>query len=133
MLKPRYTSMSDLLAEHDSLCRGMDEMHPKDRTLPGFREKERQRALAEEQRQQAEAAQKEQQLTEERRQLTEVARPEQAHMSRYSNRDRALHSYKVLAGIIDEEIMPRDPGLLGTTRSEGAYRGDTERQIPKKF
>ena len=133
MLKPRYTSMKDLLEEHASLCRGMDEMHPKDRTLPGFRERERQRALAEDHRRQTESARQQQQLTEERRQLTETARPEAAHMSQYSDHQRALHSFKVLAGMIEEEIMPRDPGLLATTRSEAAYRRDPGRAIPKKF
>ncbi len=133
MLKPRYYNMKDLLEEHASLCRGMDEMHPKDRTLPGYYEKQRQEHLAEQHRQAAEQAKQQQMLSEENQRQAETPRAEQAHVSRYSSHDRALHSFKVLAGMIEEEIMPRDPGILSSTRSEGAYRRDTQREIPKKF
>ncbi len=133
MLKPRYNSMRDLLEEHALLCRGMDAMHPKDRTLPGFYEKERQTQLAEHAQAHAEGQRKQQVLTEEAHRQAQVARPERAHMSRYSNHENALHSFKVLAGMIVEEVMPRDPGLLATTRSEAAYRADTQRKIPKRF
>ena len=132
MLKPRYANMKDLLEDHASLCRGMDEMNPKDRTLPGLRAKQRQEAYDQEQQrlQERREQQHQQQLLEESQRA--VPRPEQARMSQYSSSSRALHSFKVLAGMIEEEIMPRDPGLLSTTRSEAAYRRDTTRQIPKK-
>ena len=133
MLKPRYHSMRDLLEEHASLCRGMDEMHPKDRTLPGWYEKQRQMQLAEQAQAYAERQEQARVLTEETQRQAQVARPEVAHMSRYSSHGRAVHSFKVLAGMIVEELMPRDPGLLATTRSEAAYRRDAQREIPKRF
>ena len=125
--------MKDLLEDHASLCRGMDEMHPKDRTLPGYYEKQRQEQLAEQQQQWVEQQKQQQMLAEDHQRQASTARPENAPMSRYSNQARALHSFKVLAGMIEEEIMPRDPGLLGSTRSERAYHRDTQREIPKKF
>ncbi len=133
MLKPRYHSMKDLLEEHASLCRGMDGMHPKDRTLPGFYENQRQLHLAEQYQREAEQRKQQQVLTEEARRQASTPRPEQARMSRYSSHDKALHSFKVLAGMIEEEVMPRDPGLLSSTRSERAYHYDTQRKIPKRF
>lgn len=133
MLKPRYHSMKELLEDHASLCRGMDEMNPKDRTLPGYYEKQRQIQLAEQRQAYAEKQKQQQLLTEEAQRQAEVPRPEQAHMSRYSSHAKALHSFKVLAGMIEEEIMPRDPGLLSSTRSERAYHHDTQRKIPQKF
>ena len=133
MLTPRYFSMKDLLEDHASLCRGMDGMNPRDRTLPAYQAE--QRALAERQQQQLqEDRQREQQvLTEQRQREQQVARPDAAHMSQYGSSSAAMHSFKVLAGMITEEVMPRDPGLLSTTRSEAAYRRDTAREIPKRY
>ena len=133
MLTPRYFSMKDLLEDHASMCRGMDGMNPRDRTLPAYQAE--QRAIAERQQQQLqEDRRREQQvLTENTERQRQVARPEVAHMSQYGSSSAAMHSFKVLAGMITEEVMPRDPGLMGTTRSEAAYRRDTARKIPKKF
>ena len=133
MLKPRYRSMKALLEDHASLCRGMDGMNPKDRTLPAWQEQQRHEA-EQRARQLQEARRQEQQvLTENAERQRQVARPDQAHMSRYGSSSAAMHSFKILAGMIEEEIMPRDPGLLSTTRSEAAYRRDTTRKIPDKY
>ena len=133
MLKPRYTSMRDLLEDHASLCRGMDGMNPRDRTLPAFQLAQREEAERRQYQLQEDRRREQQVLTENTERQRQVARPEVAHMSRYGSSSAAMHSFKVLAGMITEEVMPRDPGLMSSTRSEAAYRSDTARKIPKKF
>jgi hypothetical protein len=51
--------------------------------------------------------------------LTESQDP--AFMSRYRNKDSALQSYRVLAGLDEQVMMPRDPGVFGTTRFNEGY------------
>lgn len=44
-----------------------------------------------------------------------------APLSRYQTESSAIHSFRVLAGLEETELLPRDPGLSGTTRLTGAY------------
>jgi hypothetical protein len=66
--------------------------------------------------------------------MTESQDP--AHLSRYRTSRSALQSFRVLAGLEEGVMMPRDPGLFGTTRFNGGYEEMAEASVydpqPKK-
>jgi len=51
--------------------------------------------------------------------MTESQDP--AYLSQYRNGRSAIQSFRVLAGLDEQTMMPRDPGLFGTTRFNAGY------------
>lgn len=103
-MKPRYTNINECMAEFNSLLRHLDRQNPKD---PAFAPKAAPAPVA---------ALTESTEVEARR----VVKAERAHMSRYSSPQRAMDSFRVLAGLEESQLMPWNPGIVGETRTPAA-------------
>lgn len=104
MLTPRYNGMSSLLSDFRQIMEGMDEVQP---TVEARRAKKLRlpdpvvgRAASGER---IKASGK----------VEDVEEVEESVSS--------VYQYKVMAGLVEREIVPRDPGLFGATRFNEAY------------
>jgi hypothetical protein len=109
MLKPKYSTLSEAVADYKSLLGALDVRHPKDPSVLEGAER-------------AQAKAKKASLSESVQRIDQkpVAKVQIEHSSRYTSSQTAMDSFRVLAGMTHQELMPRDPGMLGTTRHTAA-------------
>ena len=100
-MKPKYADRADFLHEFNQTTRDLDKANPKD---PAFAPKASPRKTPA--------------LTESTERVAPVApRAEPARMSRYSSPQRALDSFRVLAGMTESVSEPWNPSIVAETRS----------------
>ncbi len=98
MSKPRYRDFGEYKAEFSAVLQGLDKRTPKDPTIVP-------KQIVEQKAAPAPAKAKP-------RVLAEAAR-----YSKYSSPEKAMDSFRVLAGLEDRQMMPWNPGIVGETRS----------------
>jgi hypothetical protein len=99
MLKPKYRSLEEAHADYRAKLHGLDVRYPKDTTI--IESKPVAKPAEKREEAPAKAAQ---------------AMLEHAPLSRYSTSSSALDSFRVLAGLVERENVPWDPGRFGTTK-----------------
>lgn len=110
MLKPKYKTVSDLVEDFNSNIRYLDKYIQMDQSL--LEKETKVRPLAESAPVKADPK-------------PEI-KAEAVKLSKYSSPEKALDSFKVLAGMVESEREPWNPGICAETRTVGQILEDAD-------